>query len=63
MDSGFLEEGDVGTAQFGNAATIGPAHAPNLAGENIFYYNNKSSKVTRNISSSHKVSKTFMLLL
>ena len=38
MDSGFLEEGDVATAQLGNAATIGPAHALNPSGENIFLW-------------------------
>ena len=36
MDSGFVEQGDVGTAQFGEAAIIGPAHATNTAGKNIF---------------------------
>ena len=31
MDPGFLEEGDVGTAQIGEAAILGPAHASNPA--------------------------------
>ena len=63
MDPGFVKQGNVGTAQFGGAALLVPAHASKAAGGGISYGNSKSSKVTRNISSSHKFIKIFMLLL